>query len=442
MNFIDALSAARRKSILTGQPLTNQEISGLSSGYFDAAANTNTENRALAISEKNAADALAMERYNTEQQIEAAKKTQETQLYGNILQTGATGLGMNYMTAKPGESLIAKGAGLIKDVGGNILNYGKDLLGMGSETIPTFTEALTPALVDATGTGAGVSFLPGAGGAIVPDAALTAESGIGGVAAKGGAELAADVGTEAGGSILGTIGEMVGSVRPYAGYYGLAKGAGSIINMITDNNPGLKETPFGRLGGSLKEPLAVEQYWGDELADHGIGNPRTNEIVADVLNPIGGLITDTENTAKMFATGGISNINSDTNVPAAILTGGLSAVLGTWICTATAEHSLMTDDEENTMKKLRKYASENHKGWWHSYFKHGTVLVVAIAERESDLPKFYGNIRKILVEPVVDIFDTDNEAAFQIYLFVTQTLFKAYMPEFTFEELTEITNGK
>jgi len=379
-NFIDALSAARRKSILTGQPLTNQEISGLSSGYFDAAANTNTENRALALSEKNAADQLAMERYNTEQQIEAAKKAGETQLYSNIGQTGLTALGTDWLTSKPGESLISKGAGLIKDVGGSALNYGTDLLGIGSETIPTFTEALAPSLIAETGTGAGVS-IAGELGSYIPEAAGTLEAGISGVAAEGGAELATGAATEAAGSgILGTIGEGVSSIMPYVGYYGLAKGAGSIINMITDNNPGLKETPFGRLGGSLKEPLAVEQYWGDELADHGIGNARTNEIVADVLNPVGGLLTDTENTAKMIATGGLSNISSETNVPAAIFTGGLSAVLGTFVCTELYRQGYLT---ESIFKADAVFGSQMDKVEYNWYKTWGVPLAARMKKSKT-----------------------------------------------------------
>ena len=87
------------------------------------------------------------------------------------------------------------------------------------------------------------------------------------------------------------------------------------------------------------------------------------------------------------------------------------------------------------MSKLRTYAQKNHLGWWDSYFKNGTHLVKEIASQETDLPKFYDNIRKILVEPVVHTFDADPEKAFQIYLFVTQTLFKAYMPEFEFKEI-------
>ena len=115
--------------------------------------------------------------------------------------------------------------------------------------------------------------------------------------------------------------------------------------------------------------------------------------------------------------------------------GAVHDLVGTWICTATAKHSHITNAEESVMSKLRTYAQKNHLGWWDAYFKNGTLLVKKIAEKETDLPKFYGNIRKILVLPVVGTFETDPEEAFQIYLFITQTLFKAYMPEFEFKEM-------
>ncbi|MDD5353331.1 MAG: hypothetical protein PHS93_09245, partial [Candidatus Omnitrophica bacterium] len=292
----------------------------------------------------------------------------EAQLYSNIGQTGLTALGTDYLVSKPGESLISKGAGLVKDVGGAALNY----LGIGSETVPTFTEALTPALIDATGTGGGVS-IAGELGSYIPEAAGTAEAGIGGVAAEGGAELAADAATEAGSGILGTIGEGVSSIMPYAGYYGLAKGAGTIASMVAKNNPNWAGTAPGHLALSLKEPLAVEQYWADSLAEHGVGNARTNEIVADVLNPVGGLITDTENTAKMIATGGISNINSDTNVPAAILTGGVSAVLGTFVCTELYRQGYLT---EAVFKADAVFGSQMDKVEYNWYKTWGVPLAL------------------------------------------------------------------
>jgi len=134
-----------------------------------------------------------------------------------------------------------------------------------------------------------------------------------------------------------------------------------------------------------------------------------------------------------------------TAVAGAIIGGAaglLKSVINTWLCTATARHSRMEPGEEEIMLKLKNYASENHTGWWNSYYKNGTRLIDAIAEAEKDLPGFYENIRRVLVEPVCGIFDKDKEAAFQIYLFVTQTLFKAYLPEIQFKPEPELKEAK
>jgi len=401
-----------------------------------------------------------MERYNTEQQIEAAKKASETQLYGNILQTGATALGTDYLTSKTGESLISKGAGLIKDVGGNVLNYGADLLGMGSETIPTFTEALTPALIDATGTGAGVS-IAGEMGSYIPEAAGTIEAGIGGVAAEGGAELAAGAATEAAGSgILGTIGGIASNVASYTPYYAAAKVGSKAVDMIIDNNPGLKGTALDVWNGSFHEPLAVEQYYGDYLASKGIGTESTNKGIANSVNPIGNLMGNINNGQWDGQGGALDNIgtlalagdpimagliqgaqsmgimdgsvtgSTTGDVAAAVLTGGLSEI--SWICTATANKSFMTEEEKAKMEELKKYAEENHVGWWKSYFKHGPVLITAITQQETNLKEFYDNIRTALIEPVCQ--QKDVEKAFKIYLTITKMLFRTYMPDFAFME--------
>jgi hypothetical protein len=362
-NFIDALSAARRKSILTGQPLTNQEISGLSSGYFDAAGNMNTRNRALAISEKNAADALAMERYNTEQQMEMAKKAQETQMYGNILQTGATALGTDYMVSKPGESMISKGAGLVKDVGGNVLNYGADLLGMGSETIPTFTEALTPALIDATGTGGGVSLLPEAGGAIVPDAALTAEAGIGGGVAAGGAALTAGAetgiaplssftmgGANASTATYGAAGTGLGlgTIAPYLGPAAAGYAAPGIVNAI-------HEDTTENLGHNLTLGLVRDEGTADFLGSVGAGaaaGAAVGSFVPVVGTVVGGLVGG--------VAGGVAQAWDG-------ITNGIADVFGTFVCTELYRQGHLTKEVFEADAQFGKQMDKVEYAWYKTW---------------------------------------------------------------------------
>jgi hypothetical protein len=232
-------------------------------------------------------------------------------------------------------------------------------------------------------------------GSLTPTA--PAMGGIGGAAPAGAIPMAApdavpslapDVtSTLASPASLGV--DMSNTAAPAAADVGADVGA----NVASDAGIGL--TGYGAIAGAsdLADRMLVRP-----LVNKSFGNNDTGKIIEDVFNPIG----------------------------------AVHDLVGTWICTATEKNAHMTKKEEAVMSKLRSYAQENHPGWWDSYFKNGTHLVKEIAGQETDLPKFYENIRKILVEPVVKIFDKDHEKAFQIYLFVTQTLFKAYMPEFEF----------
>jgi len=427
MNFIDALSDYRRRAMLTGQPMTNQEISGMGAGYFDAAANTNAANRALAISQKNAADQLAQERWTVEQQIEAAKKAQESQMYGNIAQTGMSTLGMNYLTSKPGESLISKGAGLVKDIAGSAINYGADLLGMGSQ-VPTFTEALTPSLIEATGTGGGVSLLPEAGGAIVPDAALTAEAGISGEVAAGGTELAVGTGAETAGSgILGTVGSYASTAAPWAalGYIGTQMIAPWVEDKLYGQGSSNTGAQFLR-SVSNGMGFAPQQQWAEELYPD---KPRVGDYVANILNPAGALFTggnimdkgrDMLNPNAMItdeygdyagaaanilnpvggvidAVGDILNGNvpgpssdNTTNAAAAVLTGGLS--LGTFVCTELYRQGYLTEDVFKADAKFGKKMDKVEYDWYKTW---GVPL--AIIMKKS---KLISRIVKFFMKPV------------------------------------------
>jgi hypothetical protein len=174
-----------------------------------------------------------------------------------------------------------------------------------------------------------------------------------------------------------------------------------------------------------------------DAADAAVDAPAASGIGASSIMPYGWTLPLASGLHK--GVDALFNINEDnTGKVIGDVFDPLKAVsdlCGTWICTATAKHSRLKKTEEAVMSRLRTYAQKNHLGWWDSYFKNGTFLVKEIAGQETDLPKFYDNIRKILIEPVIEAFDEDPEKAFQIYLFVTQTLFKAYMPEFVFKEI-------
>jgi hypothetical protein len=113
---------------------------------------------------------------------------------------------------------------------------------------------------------------------------------------------------------------------------------------------------------------------------------------------------------------------------------GVGELLDTWLCTETEKYSHVTQNEKRIIALLRDYASAKHYGWMASYLVNGSELVKAIARQEKEIRKFYDILREILVIPVTRIYYHNHEMAFQIYLLVTQMLFKKYMPEFNFEE--------
>jgi hypothetical protein len=153
---------------------------------------------------------------------------------------------------------------------------------------------------------------PGTGAATVADAANTgAAAGSGALNAETvnlAADRALDAGYAGAGESLSSVGSgVIAGVLKAAPYYALAKAGGMAVNAITENNPSLKETPFGQMGGSLKEPLAVEDYFAGELADHGVGNEEVNEYVLTTGNPleVGSWFTNTTDKALDTVTGGL-----------------------------------------------------------------------------------------------------------------------------------------
>lgn len=213
------------------------------------------------------------------------------------------------------------------------------------------------------------------GGVAVPAAELIGgiESGIG-----LGGQIGAATGAEAAGSAFGTVGGALGSIASgvsiAAPYYALAKAGGMGINAIVANNPQFQNTPFSRLGGSLTEPLNVEGYWANELADIGIGNSTINSTIAAILNPVGWAI---------------SRI--------------------TWICTEIGKEEPLSDDENEALSKLRRYTIKNHKEDARAYLKNGYLLIKSL---DLDLEA----LKTELVDKCCDLVNEDKmEEAFNHY---------------------------
>jgi hypothetical protein len=263
MNFIDALNEAKRKALLSGQPLTPQEIEGMSSGWFNAAAANSGNVRSAKLAE----DKLAQDRFETQQQIDTAKKAETNQLIGNVGNTAVTGLGMNYMTAKPGESLIAKGGDMVKGGIGDVINGQNPFATTPSlaEPLSNFATqggSLTPAL--GAETGVGVGELAANGGLITAGeegGKLLAEEGLKTVGQEGLKELgsfATRGGTEA------LTESVASSVAPSVGLGTIASAA----------------MPYAAIGNfidrALVRPFLVK---GD----------KTLQVIEDIFNPIGGV---------------------------------------------------------------------------------------------------------------------------------------------------------
>lgn len=289
INFTDALAAARRKALLTGQPLTNNELTGIKTGWFDNAKVVSARDRAQQLAEKQQADAKRQQEDQLEQQkleqqgmVDAAAKTQTNQTIGNTVKGIGQELGMDYIKSGPGESLIAKGAGAVKNLFAPGAGEG---VGTG---IGTLSEGLAEPAADLTMQGVNSLSTANAAASATPQVAgtLGVETGISATP-----NIAAPVVTETAGaglgSTLGTIGSTIGNVVSIAApYYAAAKLGGMAVNAFTKNNPKYKETPLGWLGEGLEAPLTgVESSVGEIAARHGWGTVKDNERLAKIFNP-------------------------------------------------------------------------------------------------------------------------------------------------------------
>jgi hypothetical protein len=405
MDLAGILNEARRQALLTGKPFTDQETQGLTNAWRNAQMGLSNEQRQNQLGR----DQLAQNRWATQAQIDAAQKAQNTQLFGNLINTGGSAVGMDWLKNKqagtPDNSLISEGWNGAK----NLFNNGVDKMGnpfgLGTSAPPpdyTGMGSLNMPAVSASGPAAGAvpggtadagaavpSMIPGA----VPDAApAMGDAGNFAGSLSYNPAGASDVTS----SVLAPVSAPATDAAANLGANAAADAAETAVDAPAAT--GIGASAMMPYGWTL--PLASGLHKGVD-ALFNINEDNTGKVIGDVFDPLK----------------------------------AVSDLCGTWICTATAKHSTMSHAEESIMSKLRRYAQKNHLGWWDSYFKNGTHLVKEIASQETDLPKFYDNIRKILVEPVIKAFDKDPEAAFQIYLFITQTLFKAYMPEFVFKEI-------
>ncbi len=228
MNFVQALSDARRRAQLTGRPLSAQEVSGIASGYFqdaaarnDAARRTNiaqagqtTAEKAQAAQESQFAQKLSDERDALAKNLALKEKELEQQglQFGQNLETNKTQFGETLALSKErmaGE-MSAADAARKQQLTGNVLQgagtgalvygYGKNAGMWGTKaappsgTVPGALADSAPALLPVT-----------EGSTLAPAAEIGTESAFNAGAGAAGGELAAGA----------TAGSIVGTAAPY-----------------------------------------------------------------------------------------------------------------------------------------------------------------------------------------------------------------------------------
>ena len=117
-SFTEALYALKRKSQLTGNPLTQRNINALTSGYFSDAAQRDIQERTLALKEKALAqqgaqsaselalkkstfdDSMALQRWQQMNMMGAADTASRNEMFGNILKGLVNVGGMYYLNGR------------------------------------------------------------------------------------------------------------------------------------------------------------------------------------------------------------------------------------------------------------------------------------------------------------------------------------------------------
>lgn len=89
--FIDALMNMRRKATLAGRPLTSAETAGVTEGMAASASDRLAKAKAAELGEGQLAlgqESLALNRLNSERQLDIANKMMRQEKYKNLATTG------------------------------------------------------------------------------------------------------------------------------------------------------------------------------------------------------------------------------------------------------------------------------------------------------------------------------------------------------------------
>jgi hypothetical protein len=100
-DLVKLLTQARAKAQVTGTALTENDVAGISGGFFNDASNKSYQNRQIDLQAQGhkdklglAEDSLELERWKMLKMLEAAKKGQRNNMIGNLLNTGVSAYGL------------------------------------------------------------------------------------------------------------------------------------------------------------------------------------------------------------------------------------------------------------------------------------------------------------------------------------------------------------
>ena len=279
--FTDALNEMRRKALLRGQPLTNQETQGLQSGFFDAAAALAPQTRANKLAEEQ----LKENRRVTDMQMTAADKAQRNALLSNVGSTAISTLGTDYIKNKD-NSMVSKGIDYTKEAAVKAMNGQNPFsttpapnLGAAMTPASSFAaggnaNALVPAISKAAETGAGI-------GSLIPSGSTPALSMAPEFATEVGQGVASNIGTLAPASSFATQGGAkalssslaantapatgaLGSLSAYMGPAGAGFAAPGLVNAIHGDST-------ENLGHNLSLGLVKDEGTANAIGSTAIG---------------------------------------------------------------------------------------------------------------------------------------------------------------------------
>lgn len=303
-DLLGGLAALKRRARLTNQGLTGNDVLNIQDPYFAAyragagarSANQQFEQN-LAESKRQAEATLSQQQDQFNQTMQQNAELAGEQQMAGMMQSGigAVGTGLSAYNllrtptpATPGAptepGLMSKGLtgakGLVNNLTGKEIFNTSSTLAEGGGTAAAGTVGAEVA--SEAGMDAATQAAMDAGIDTITPGILAANEAAPGLFSSAG-------------SALGGLGGALSYAAPY---YALAKLGGAGINAVTANNPWMRDTPFGLLGETLDEPLAVESALGKAMARHGIGSEEMWETTNN-YNPleVGGWLDDTTDKA-------------------------------------------------------------------------------------------------------------------------------------------------